>query len=96
MPSVFDRHDIGDKVFRGSAAFDQTLLPARAVRQRARGEVADSVQSAKRGMDAEYPIHGIVKSVVESASGQHPRQARWSAAKRSGSNGGLGLDFFQF
>ena len=25
------------------------------------------------------------------ASGQHPRQARWSAAKRSGSNGGLGL-----
>jgi hypothetical protein len=25
------------------------------------------------------------------ASGQHPRRARWSAAKRSGSNGGLGL-----
>jgi hypothetical protein len=25
------------------------------------------------------------------ASGQHPRQARWSAAKRSGGNGGLGL-----
>src|ERR1700675_825225 len=28
---------------------------------------------------------------AEYASGQHPRQARWSAAKRSGSNGGLGL-----
>ena len=25
------------------------------------------------------------------ALGQHPRQARWSAGKRSGSNGGLGL-----
>jgi hypothetical protein len=30
-------------------------------------------------------------SVLTYASGQHPRQMRWSAAKRSGGNGGLGL-----
>jgi hypothetical protein len=32
-----------------------------------------------------------IKALRSYASGQHPRQARWSAAKRSGSDGGLGL-----
>jgi hypothetical protein len=35
-------------------------------------------------------VAGIATS-GEYASGQHPRQARWSAAKRLGSDGGLGL-----
>ena len=45
-----------------------------------------------RSINAEHALNQVIATMVERqyASGQHPWQARWSSAKRSGSNGGLG------